>query len=237
MKRNLAIFALAFLIVVTTSVFLAITVQINANAESVTTKFTWIDNFDSGTLDSRWSWVNEDPAHWSLTTNPGYLHIVTQNGGIFVNAHHNLLLTDVPAEDYQITTLATISPTEDFQGAAIIVYSDDENYVRVSRRFAGGNEVNFRYESNDTLVENTGVSETAATVYLRINKEGNLYKGYYSTDGINYIFISQTVAMLSNPRIGIISESGTSTTEIPSDYDFFEVEYNLQQIFLPFVKR
>ncbi|UCH61140.1 MAG: hypothetical protein JSV61_06580, partial [Anaerolineales bacterium] len=124
--------------------------------------------------------------------------------------------------------------------ASIIVYSDDNNYIRLSRRFASpasGDEVNFRHESNDVLVVNNGVNETATMIYLRINKEDELYSGYYSVDGNSYTYIGQTSTTMTNPKIGILSESGPSTTEIPSDYDFFRLETDSHQLFLPLVKR
>lgn len=201
---------------------------------------TWVDEFDSTTLNSSWSWIKEDPTHWSLANNPGFLQIITQNGGIFSATYHNLLVKDAPSEDYRITTKATISPTEDFQGASIIVYSDDNNYIRLGRRFASpasGDEVNFRHESNDVLVEHIPVIENATTLYLRITKEGNVYSGFYSVDGDSYTYIGQTTAVFTNHKIGILSENGPSTTEIPSDYDFFRLETNSHLLYLPLVKR
>lgn len=196
----------------------------------------WVDDFSVPTLSSAWSWLNEDPTHWSLTNSPGFLQITTQTGGIFSGAYHNLLLTEAPSEEYQITTRVTISPTETFQGASIIVYGNDDNYVRVSRRFANaGDEINFRHESNDTVLVNIGVSETATTLYLRITKEGDLYSGFYSIDGNSYSYIGQTEAVITNPKIGILSENGPSTTEIQSDYDFFKLENNINWIYLPLV--
>lgn len=196
---------------------------------------TWEDDFSSMTLNSAWSWINEDPTHWSLTDNPGFMQIITQNGGIFARAHHNLLITEAPFGNYQITTKVTISPTENYQGAAIIVYVDDDNYIRVSRRYADAGEVNFRHEDNDIQLVNNYVSETATTLFLRIVKVGNVYSGFYSLDGISYIYIGQTTAAFTNSKIGIISESGPSTTEIPSDYDFFKLEYNYHSLYLPLV--
>jgi beta-xylosidase len=201
---------------------------------------TWIDDFNSETLDSAWSWINEDPTHWSLTTNPGFMQIITQNGSLFIpGTYHNLLVKEAPSEDYQITTRVTISPTtEIYQGVYIVVYGDDKNHIRIGRRFANdGNEINFRHMSEGNSIGLNAVSENATSVYLRITKEGDLYSGFYSINGISYTYIGQTSRALTNPKIGILSENGPSTTEIPSDYDFFEVAYNLQQIFLPFVKR
>jgi cytochrome c len=199
---------------------------------------SWSDDFSSSTLDTAWSWVNEDPTHWSLNTNPGFLRITTQNGGMLSGDYHNLLIMEPTTSDYQITTKATITPTENFQGASIIVFGDDDNYVRVSRRFGGlGDEINLRQYTDGLMTVNFSIAETATTVNLRIIKEGEIYTGYYSTDGSSYTYIGQTTSVMTNPKVGLVSENGPSTTEIPSDYDFFVLENNLHKIYLPFVIR
>ncbi|MGD8968762.1 MAG: hypothetical protein PVI07_14750, partial [Anaerolineae bacterium] len=42
---------------------------------------TWSDDFSSLSLGPTWSWVREDPTHWSLTQHPGFLRMTTQQGG------------------------------------------------------------------------------------------------------------------------------------------------------------
>ena len=46
--------------------------------------YFWRDDFATSTLHPIWSWVREDPTHWSLTDNPDVLRITTQTGGIYV---------------------------------------------------------------------------------------------------------------------------------------------------------
>ena len=38
------------------------------------------DEFNSTTLDPKWSWINESSNYWSLTDNPGHLRINTLYG-------------------------------------------------------------------------------------------------------------------------------------------------------------
>lgn len=197
---------------------------------------SWGDDFNRPALDSAWSWKNEDPTHWSLSANPGFLQIITQNGSVYSGIYHNLLLTAAPADEYRITTRASISPTENYQCASIIVYGDDSNYIRLGRRFANsGQEINFRQEKDGALADNMSIPETATTVYLRIIREGDVYMGYYSVDGISYNYIGRITAAIANTQVGIVSENGPSTTEISSDYDFFLLENNLHWIYLPLV--
>src|SRR5512145_1054713 len=64
----------------------------------------WVDNFDGPTLDSRWVWVREDSNAWSLSDAPGFLRIGTQAGGLLSNDAKNILLTDAPTGNFEITT-------------------------------------------------------------------------------------------------------------------------------------
>jgi beta-xylosidase len=106
---------------------------LSANAATVTaSSVTWTDNFNSASLDSRWSWIRQDATHWSLTAQPGFMRITTQSGGLLfqpTNAAKNLLLQDIPIGDFEIHTLLAYTPTENFQGAGLLVYQDDDNFL------------------------------------------------------------------------------------------------------------
>jgi predicted amidohydrolase YtcJ len=197
----------------------------------------WLDEFNSPTLDPRWSWVREDPSHWSLTTLPGYLRITTQTGGLIGprNDQRNLLLAAAPAGDYQITTRVTIVPSENFQNAAIQIYEDDDNYVQLNRAFANGDTVNFDHEAGG-VVTNTRQAEAATTLYLRIVKLGTIYSGYYSTDGEAWVTVGHYTADLASPRIGLGAANNLEgVAQIPADFDFFEVKSRDTHVFLPLV--
>jgi beta-xylosidase len=72
----------------------------SANAASpAASSVTWTDNFSSTSLDSRWSWVREDPTHWSLAARPGFLRLTTQQTSWSGN---NLLVQNAPGGGYEI---------------------------------------------------------------------------------------------------------------------------------------
>jgi predicted amidohydrolase YtcJ len=200
---------------------------------------SWRDEFSSSTLDPIWSWVREDPTHWSLTAHPGYLRITTQTGGIVEsrNDQRNLLLAAAPADDYQITTRVTIAPSENFQHAAIMIYQDDDNYVQLNRAFVFGGAVSFDHEAGGALT-NTQQIEAATTLYLRLAKRGTIYSGYYSTDGQAWATVGHYIANLATPRIGLGAANGLSgVSEIAADFGFFEVTSLDNRVFLPAVTK
>ncbi|GHO88388.1 hypothetical protein KSZ_63940 [Dictyobacter formicarum] len=87
------------------------------------------DEFNS-TLGSQWSWVHEDPTRHSLAN--GQLSI-TINGDLYRNSNSatNLLLENAPAGNYMFETKMTFDPNTNYQQAGLLVYSDDDHYIKV----------------------------------------------------------------------------------------------------------
>ena len=199
--------------------------------------YAWMDDFGSSSLHPLWSWVREDATNWSLTDRPGFMRITTQTGGVFGPGgdQKNLLLTEAPSGDFRITTKVTITPTENFRFAALQVYQDDDNYIQINRAYANGDTLNFDLEVGG-VVTSTQIVESATTLYLRVVKEGNNYSGYYSTNGTDWTEVGQHAAALASPKVGIGAANNLSgVSEVPADFDFFEVAANYQKVFLPVV--
>jgi arabinan endo-1,5-alpha-L-arabinosidase len=84
----------------------------------------------SGPLGAQWSWVREDAARHSL--GGGSLSITT-HGDLYRGANDaaNLLLEAQPAGDYVAETKMTFDPNRNYQQAGLLVYSDDDHYIKV----------------------------------------------------------------------------------------------------------
>lgn len=191
--------------------------------ESSTTTPAWCDYFDSTTLDPRWSWVREDPTHWSLTEHLGYLRITTQRGDLYQtnNDGKNLLLTPAPSGDFEVTTCVTINPSTNWQSARLFIYQDDDNHFELQRTPLGGQEVHFTKEEKGSS-ESHSVSCDLTTVYLKITKQNSTYTGYWSTDGSSWTKVYQYKDIkFSNLKIGFSAYNGRSSApEIPADFDY-----------------
>ena len=187
---------------------------------------SWIDQFDSATLDDRWEWVREDPTHWSLTDRPGFLRFTTQEGSLTENTAKNILLTNPILEDYKITTKVGFSPTENVQNASIIIYQDDVNYFMLWRRYYNGDDVSIFHKFGEGYNFVT-VPVSAIDTYLRITKFGDFYVGSYSVDGNNWTDVGQFNASFTDPKVGLMTYNATITStipaEIPADFDFFQL--------------
>jgi beta-xylosidase len=222
--------ALAALVVVTAISFIN-TQAVGVYAEQTFVIQGWRDDFTSPILDGRWYWVREDYTHWSLTEQPGYLQITTQPGDIYyrsnTNDGQNILLTPFNEPVFQISSKVSFSPGENFHTAGILVYQDDDNYVFLSRVVVNGDQrIRFYAEKDgdiDFVKDMKAFTETATTYYCRITKRGNLYIGQYSLDGSNWIEVHRVHANLDNLSVGMMANNGTTTIELPANFDYFEL--------------
>lgn len=98
--------------------------------------------------------------------------------------------------------------------------------------------MSFHKEVNGNLVY-IGYSQQilTSTLYLRINRQGTTFTGYFSDDGIDWIEVGKQNITLNNSKIGVAACNGYyGVAEIPADFDFFQlsgVYYN----FLPVTQR
>ena len=204
------------------------------------------DDFISTTLDSRWSWTNEDPTHWSLTARPGFLRITTQ-GGLGTG---NLLLQDAPKGDFDIRTRMIFTPTNNFHYAGLVIYQDSNNFLILGRAFCGfsppacvnGNGIYFdRTEGGAASGGNFATStDKVGEAHLRVIRKGNAYSAYYSEDGVTWILIGKhTLGGVTTPtQVGLAAHNNTLIIpELPADFDFFTVLRNSEKVFLPVVMK
>lgn len=87
------------------------------------------DEFN-GPLHSQWSWLHEDATRHSLAN--GQLSIIV-NGDLYRNSNSatNLLVESPPSGDYVVETKLTFDPDTNYQQAGLLVYSDDDHYIKV----------------------------------------------------------------------------------------------------------
>lgn len=84
----------------------------------------------NGSLGPQWSWIREDPTKHSFVN--GQLSI-TVNGDLYRQANDatNILLEKPPTGNYMIETKITFDPNQNYQQAGLLVYSDDDHYIKV----------------------------------------------------------------------------------------------------------
>src|SRR5215213_5136425 len=162
---------------------------------------TLYDTFDGKfTLD--WKVVRPDADHVSFKKVPGALVITTQRGSIHGKSRddklsegtlaRNIHLVDIPFADadWSATTCVTgIVPDTAYQQAGLIVYDDDDNYLKWGYEYDGGTPAGQAF----VLVAEMGgvpvharpeASESGLKKFwLRVSKRQGKYVYAWSADG------------------------------------------------------
>ncbi|HEX6035503.1 MAG TPA: family 43 glycosylhydrolase, partial [Anaerolineales bacterium] len=193
------------------------------------------DEFN-GTLGPQWSWVRQpDASTYSVSSET--FDFDTQAADLFVDSNNaSVLLESAPNGNYVVETrvhldLAPEGCCFNFVQAGLVIYSDDNNYVKLvevsiweTRQTEFAKEL-FPVPEGYPRYGNTVVSAPGEWTYLRIvkrNKAGEeLYTAYTSRDGINWTRGGTwTHELGSNASIGLVSMGGSGFT---ANFDYVRV--------------
>ena len=203
------------------------------------------DGFD-GKLGLNWKPVRPDPSHVSLKKTPGALTITTQRGSIHgeetkdaygegIKAK-NLYVIDnplAPGGDFVVTTCVSgFTPEMSYQQAGLIVYNDDDNYLKFGYEYnwpkEGGQafciltETDAKSDFHYLDQENSGLKR----YWVRIAKRGNRYEYLTSTDGKSFQSHGEVEWGDGSPKhIGILAKNGGNkdASELDANFEFFEL--------------
>ncbi len=201
--------------------------------------FRLFDPF-AGKLGLGWKPVRPDPSHVSLTSTPGKLTITTQPGSIYgdeLDVEHavaakNIYLIPNPAPGnagFVVTTcIESFHPKKPYQQAGLIVYNDDDNYLKWVMEFARyAPSFTFIHETNRSTVGDYNAVRNEPNLdrfWLRIMKRGSFYQYAYSIDGEEFTVVDEIAWGGRAPRfIGILAKNDRVPDEIDAIFDFLEV--------------
>jgi len=205
-------------------------IQDEGKVESEDAGKSFSDHFNSADLSSKWRWVRENPSKWSLKERPGFLTILTERGDTQgSHENKNMPLTDVVSSDFQVETKLEFDPTHNWQQAGLVVYKNDDAYIRITYLYAsdvGGNNIEMgKGMHGDFVKENFAFS--SSTVYLRIIKSGNKYSGFASNDGQSFRLVKEfTYNLGEKPKVGLVAFNGDiDAGKLPAYFDYFKILY------------
>lgn len=195
---------------------------------SPTSAVAFRDDFE-GKLADGWTWVRENKLLWDLSANPGYLRI-TLNPGNCGGVPRNVPLQPLPQGNYEIATYIEFTPLKNFQLAGLIIYQDDGNLLKLGRAFCNvqqtcvGNGVYFDNLVSGAFIDGNYATSTAnpSKIYLRLQRTDNVFTGFFSEDGQNWIKIGQHTNNLQPAGVGLFAGQSCEGT-IPADFDYFEI--------------
>lgn len=189
--------------------------------------------FDSDTLDPALTLIRENPSYYSLTERPGFFRIKTQKQSL--NSYpqqppstENILLAACPDGDFLVDAFLEFHPTQEYHQAGLVVYQDDDHFIKlVSAINRGLPQPRFFqfYSQNGPDVAYANAPATLDQMYLRIERIGDTYAGYYSSDGEDYILVGDLTNPLEAPSAGLMGENGSigTTTPAMADYDYLTI--------------
>ncbi len=195
------------------------------------------DEFDGTALDvCRWNAVVRPDAATSRVAG-GNLEIDTAQGDIYGTANtapKNFILQTAPSGDWTLETKLDGSAfNEQYHQGGLIVYVDDDNYVKmdfltdntagsaVTRRIELRSEVGGSVQNPQPGANNL----TQGVWYLRLQKTGTTFRGSYSSDGTTWTTIAEAVTntAVGAGKIGLFALGANQTAAKPAKFDYFKV--------------
>jgi hypothetical protein len=164
------------------------------------------DDFDTGTLDSRWYWVRENPQKWSLTDESGYLTINPEQNKT------NVLLTNTSEINFQVDVKLKVNALS-VPSAGITVFLDDtlddKKAIFLALCYDYNNKTAVSFTGKYNKTQPLGVYE----VYLRLIKQGEKFTGFYSKNGkdFNQIGSESVKNPGTNLNVGLRAHNGRTT--------------------------
>ena len=191
------------------------------------------DEFDSTELNAVWK--NDNPTdNLSLTANSGYLRIQAEGGDFWTT--HNDLKNFVYQEAFgnweaSVKIELNKHPNINYNGTGIAVFQDMDNYIWLKYEYSSNQIIGMVKETNAAEPVSIGsltsgqiqeVLSGSSTVYMKLKKIGDLYTGYFSTDGENYTKLGSVTADYAEPKFGILCSNGSTNAgnNFYADFDY-----------------
>jgi cytochrome c len=193
------------------------------------------DDFNGSALDSSWSVVRPDG---TLSVGSGVVSIPTGTGDIYqtTNTAANIVLRPAPSGAFTLTAKINHHGLTRYQQGGIIIYGDDDNYVKLDRTATNSGATAtefFEFVQEVAGTARNGTTDHTATIpaafpadfYLRIVWDGTGMTGAYSQDGSAWTSVgTASTAMPASPKVGFFALSNGATTSVTPKFDSFAID-------------
>ncbi|TDE01332.1 ThuA domain-containing protein [Jiangella asiatica] len=190
------------------------------------------DEFDGDRLDGcRWDQVVRPDLN-RFRVEGGQLKIDTTPTNLFDQHNNapNLMLQSMPDGDWVVETKVTGPVCEQWQQGGILVYDSDATFLKLD--YVGTSppgqpcvrKIEMRHEIDDIFqpaFPEVELPDDVTTWWLRLEKTGTTYTGYYSADGVTF----EEVGAIENTRLGAadvglyaFGQEQTQSTTVAFDY-------------------
>ncbi len=182
------------------------------------------DEFDGNSLDAKWSWHNPPASYDVGATAAGHLHMVAnRNTNFGGGSDSGALLYQNTSGNFSIETKLSSDPGTNFEKSGIMVRANASNWVGLFYQAQTGKQVELTTKVGGVASDNLK-AVTASPVWLRLERDGQTFTSYHSTDGSGWTFgWSVSVALADAVSIGLIIADGNANADFAADFDFFRV--------------
>lgn len=196
------------------------------------------DEFDNGTLDSKWSWSRE-PGDWDENkTTPGWLYInADTNRNLWTSDSTSRLFQTIELDEFDVETHLHATWNASSVVAGLVVKGPKEdNWVTLKFWGHGDGTAQLQYQTKGNESGNglTGrvagftASGGESDVYLRLTKDGDVYTGYFKMEqGQDWTKIGPTTFTLTPPlELGIYAGVDAASGTLEVEYEYFHDNIN-----------
>lgn len=162
--------------------------------------------------------INDEVEDYWFLDNERGLIIISQHGELFQTDNNckNIFLQNGKG-DYIVETKIKLNKylNSNFQQGGLIIYDDNDNYVKLVYAFNGEAGIQFAYEK-DGVFTSPGIANVATDeVWLRIKKEGNIYTAFYTSEGPYSGFqeLGSCQIQLEEQNLGMTAFNGFMTAD------------------------
>ena len=214
-----------------------------ATASVLTTVYTtsctpgvYRDDFNGNDLGAAWSVIRRDE---TLLVGNGVVTMPTAAGDLYqtANSAKNIALRPAPTGSWTIVAKINHKGLVQYQQAGIIVYGDDDNYVKLDRTASNttsqANNEFFEFiqevagTPRNQTADRTGAigQEYPNDFYIRIAWDGTNLNAAHSTDGTTWTAVGRaSTAYPANAQVGFFALSNAAATEVIPAFDWFEIQ-------------
>lgn len=197
------------------------------------------DDFNGTALDASWSVLRPDATDGGVVVGNGVVTLPTGAGDIYqtTNTATNLVMRTAPSGAFTVTAKINHHGNERYQQAGIMIYGDDDNYVKLDRTATNAsgstNTEFFEFIQEQAATARNQTADHTATIasdfpsdyYLQIAWDGTNLTGAYSTDGTAWTSVGRaSTAMPTNPKVAFFALSNGATTVVKPTFDYITID-------------
>jgi regulation of enolase protein 1 (concanavalin A-like superfamily) len=187
------------------------------------------DEFNNTILNNKWTVI--DPtgnSTFSQSANIGYLRITSPpNTDLWqISKNYNAPRIEQTgiSGDFVAETRILALPNEKYECEGIYIWKDGDNFLRFERYYADLERMHLTMVRSgkvfQTFLYNTELNPT----YLKINRAGDLFTGFYSADGTNWVnFANYTFPVSGAISVGLDVVNFGPPSNFFADFDYFRI--------------